>query len=59
VADADCGVVLDRRIYPELGPDGDDLPPDAIVAEIAEFVLSGVLHEYPAGDVPGLPSARS
>ena len=48
VADADCGVVLDRRIYPELGPDGDDLPPDAIVAEIAEFVLSGVLHEYPA-----------
>jgi len=47
VADADCGVVLDRRTYPELGPDGDDAPPDAIVAEIAGFVLEGVRLEYP------------
>lgn len=47
VADADCGVVLDRRTYPELGRDGDDLPPDAIVAEIAAFALEGVQYEYP------------
>src|SRR3954454_2336946 len=25
ISDADCGVVLDRRTYPELGPDGDDV----------------------------------
>jgi hypothetical protein len=46
VSDADGGVVLDRRTYPELGPDGDDVPPDEIVAEIAEFVLEGVRDDY-------------
>ena len=47
VADADCGVVLDRRTYPQLGPDGNDVPPDEIVTEIAVFVLGGVHEEYP------------
>jgi hypothetical protein len=47
VSDADCGVVLDRRTYPELGPDGDDEPPNDIVQEMAEFVIEGVLEEYP------------
>jgi hypothetical protein len=23
--DADCGVILDRRTYPDLGPDGDEV----------------------------------
>jgi Second Messenger Oligonucleotide or Dinucleotide Synthetase domain len=47
VSDADCGVVLDRRRYPQLGPDGEDVPPDDIVREIAEFVIAGVREEYP------------
>jgi hypothetical protein len=47
VSDADGGVVLDRRTYPELGPDGDDVPPDEIVAEMAEVVIEGVRDEYP------------
>lgn len=48
VSDADCGVVLDRRTYPELGPDGDDVSPDGIVHEMADFVLAGVGEEYPS-----------
>src|ERR1700677_1559066 len=47
VSDADCGIVLDRRTYPELGPDGDDVPPNEIVAEMAEHVLGGVQEDYP------------
>jgi hypothetical protein len=35
VSDADAGIVLDRRKYPELGPDGDDEPPNAIVEDVA------------------------
>ncbi|MFN8160890.1 MAG: hypothetical protein U0R52_07595 [Solirubrobacterales bacterium] len=48
VSDADCGVVLDRRHHPELGPDGDGVAPDTIVREVAEFVIGGVREEYPA-----------
>lgn len=47
VSDADCGVVLDRRTYPDLGPDGADEPPNDIVYQMAEFVIAGVLEEYP------------
>jgi hypothetical protein len=47
VSDADCGVVLDRRTYPELGPDGDDEPPNDILAEMAEHVIEGVRGDYP------------
>ena len=47
VSDADCGVVLDRRSYPELGPDGDDIPPNDIVQEMAEHVINRVREEYP------------
>lgn len=47
VSDADCGVVLDRRTYPELGPDGDDAPPGDIVQEMADHVIDGVREDYP------------
>jgi hypothetical protein len=47
VSDADAGVVLDRRTYPELGPDGVDEPPNAIVEEIAEYVIERVREDYP------------
>lgn len=50
VSDADCGVVLDRRTYPELGPNGEDEPPNEIVEEMAEFVIEGVLEEYPSAE---------
>jgi hypothetical protein len=40
--DADCGVVLDRRTYPQLGPDGDDVGPTAIVMQVAELVNAAV-----------------
>lgn len=47
VSDADCGLVLDRRTYPKLGPDGDDEPPNDVVWNVAVHVLAGVLEEYP------------
>jgi hypothetical protein len=47
ISDGDCGVVLDRRHYPSLGPDGDNVPPDDIVRKMAAFVLLGVREEYP------------
>jgi hypothetical protein len=47
ISDADCGVVLDRRTYPELGPDGEDEEPNEIVGEMADFVIDGVQEEYP------------
>lgn len=46
VKDADAGVVLDRRTYPELGPDGDGEGPDDIVADMAEFVYDGIREDY-------------
>ena len=36
--DADCGVVLDRRSYPNLGPDGDGEGSKEIVSEYRDFV---------------------
>jgi hypothetical protein len=36
--DADCGVVLDRRTYPNLGPDGDGEGSKDIVSEFRDFV---------------------
>ncbi len=47
VSDADGGVVLDRRTYPDLGPDGENEPPDDIVQAVADFVIAGVREEYP------------
>ncbi len=46
VSDADCGVVLDRRTHPELGPDCGDVGPDDIVAQVAAHVIAGVREEY-------------
>jgi hypothetical protein len=47
VSDADCGVVLDRRTYPELGPDGNGAPPNDILGDMAEHVIEGVREDYP------------
>lgn len=40
--DADCGVVLDRRTYPQLGPEGEGVGPTAIVTRVAELVNAAV-----------------
>ncbi len=41
-ADADCGVVLDRRSYPEMSPDGESEGPNQIVEDVREFVRGGL-----------------
>jgi hypothetical protein len=45
--DADCGGVLDRRSYPELGPDGGGEGPNELVARVAEFVMAELRKDYP------------
>jgi hypothetical protein len=47
VTDADAGIVLDRRSYPSLGPDGDDEGPEDIVKELGELVGPVVRESYP------------
>jgi hypothetical protein len=36
--DADCGVVLDRRSYPELCPDGNGGRPNEVVEDVRSFI---------------------
>lgn len=38
--DADCGIVLDRRVWTELGPDGDDDGPGEVVERVRSKVRS-------------------
>jgi hypothetical protein len=48
VNDADDGIVLDRRTYPDLGPEGDEKEgPNEIVEEIREFVSPKIRKVYP------------
>lgn len=46
--DADGGVVLDRRSYPSLGPDGDNEPPNPVVGEVRALIEAGLRRKYPA-----------
>jgi hypothetical protein len=41
-------MVLDRRTWPELGPDGAGLGPIGIVRDVARFVHRGLIAEWPA-----------
>ena len=45
--DADCGVVLDRRSYPSLGPDGEGEAPNKIVEEVREFLRERLKEDHP------------
>lgn len=47
--DADCGLVLDRRTYPELGPDGNGFGPNDLIDQIVNW-----LHEELVGEFPGV-----
>lgn len=45
--DADCGVVLDRRSYPRLGPDGEREGPNQIVEDVREFLRERLKEDHP------------
>lgn len=45
--DADCGVVLDRRVYPLLGPDGIGIGPNDIVNQMVAHIAGRVRSNYP------------
>lgn len=48
VSDADCGAVLDRRSYPDLGPDSEEeLGPDEIMDEVREHIMPIIRKVYP------------
>ncbi len=44
--DADCGIVLDRRSYPALGPDGDGEGPNEIVEDLREFIRDSLKENH-------------
>lgn len=44
--DADLGVVLDRRSYPQLGPDGDGKGPSAIVESVRTFLREELIPAW-------------
>jgi hypothetical protein len=45
--DADCGVVLDRRSYSKLGPDGEGGAPNDIVEEVRIFIREALKDKHP------------
>ena len=47
VTDGDGGIVLDRRYYPSLGPDGGNEIPNGIVAEMCALLGPEVRKTYP------------
>ena len=44
--DADCGVVLDRRLYPKLGPDGAREGPNQVVEDVREFLRNRLKEDH-------------
>ena len=45
--DADCGIVLDRRTWKALGPDGADVGPCEVVGDVRELVRTSLAGTYP------------
>lgn len=45
VVAVDCGIVLDRREYPELGPDGDDVGPTGPVSQVVSIISAELAAE--------------
>ena len=45
--DADGGIVLDRRSYPELGPDGENVGPRQIVEEVRQLLREELASKHP------------
>ena len=46
--DADCGVVLDRRSYPKLGPDGGGGLPNEVVEDVRLFIRDALKERHPS-----------
>ena len=51
VEDADGGMILDRRQFPGLGPDGDGETPDEVVGDLHEFLGPEVRETWPKATV--------
>lgn len=51
VSDADSGLVLDRRSYPKLGPDGEGEGPAEVIDDLIEIVRPKVCEKYPKAEV--------
>src|SRR5947208_432854 len=47
VDDGDGGLVLDRRIYPQLGPEGDGETPKKITEELCALLGPAARQDYP------------
>ncbi|WP_021595429.1 hypothetical protein [Actinomadura welshii] len=47
VSDGDGGLVLDRRVYPALGPEGDGETPKEVTEELCGFLGPALRQEYP------------
>ena len=47
-ADADCGMVLDRRSHPQLGPDGGREGPSAILEKVRKHIRDALKPRYPS-----------
>lgn len=47
VSDADGGLVLDRRSYPELGPEGQGKGPDEVIDKLCRIVRPKLREKYP------------
>lgn len=45
--DADCGLVLDRRAHPTLGPDGDGEGPSKVIEDVRELIRDELLPTHP------------
>ena len=45
--DADCGLVLDRRSHPKLGPDGEGEGPNQLVEEVRQLLRDRLKEDHP------------
>lgn len=51
VSDADGGIVLDRRTYPKLGPDGDNELPDELIDQLRDHIGPQIREDWPKAKV--------
>lgn len=51
VTDGDGGLVLDRRCYPQLGPEGDNESPLKVVEELCELIGPIIRQVYPKAKI--------
>jgi hypothetical protein len=47
VSDGDGGVVLDRRIWDKLGPDGQGVGPGDVIQQLAAYMIDELKADYP------------